>query len=302
MPYRSALYLKRRPTLTLGRPFRIKKVGIGPGLSYNRVNLFDKGRFKMLRIKLFWQIVLLGLATDALSETLTFKADVWCPFNCEPKGEHQGYLIDLAKAALEPLGNKVDYSTLNWARAIVDTRDGKYTAIVGAAKSDAPDFIFPGTSLGLARNCFYGKKDATWTFKGIDSLKEITFGVVKDYTYEDGIDEYIKTNIKDSKKIDVVAGDNPLELNLKKINAGRITAFLEEDSVLHNYLFRNKLSEDTIKNLGCVKESDIFIGFSPKNPKSAEYAKAVASKLEVMRKDGSFSKILAQYGIKDWVK
>lgn len=256
----------------------------------------------MVRIKHFWKIILVVLASDAFSETLTFKADVWCPFNCEPKGEQQGFLIDLAKAALEPLGHKVEYSNLNWARAIVDTRDGKYTAIVGAAKSDAPDFIFPSTALGFARNCFYGKKDATWSYQGIASLKGITFGVVKDYTYEDEVDEYIKTNMKDPKKIDVVAGDNPLELNLKKVNAGRITAFIEEDSVLRNYFFRNKLPDDSIKNLGCVKESEIFIGFSPKNPKSAEYAKAISSKIEEMRKEGSFSKILAQYGIKDWVK
>ena len=40
--------------------------------------------------------------TAATAETVTLRADVWCPFNCEPDAASPGYMIEIAKAALEP--------------------------------------------------------------------------------------------------------------------------------------------------------------------------------------------------------
>lgn len=244
------------------------------------------------------------LTTTAVSaETITLRADNWCPYNCDPKDPHPGYMIEIAKSALEGAGHKVEYETLNWARAIADSRAGKYTGIVGAAKSDAPDFVFPTTSMGNAKDCFFGKPDATWTFKKSDSVKEITFGAIKDYSYGDEVDGYIKANEKDPKKVDIVSGDNPLELNIKKVQMGRITAFIESEAVLKNYLFSKKMPDTTFKNLGCLKDADdLFVAFSPKSPKAKEYAKLVGDKVAAMRKDGSLKKVLAAYGISDWGK
>jgi polar amino acid transport system substrate-binding protein len=242
------------------------------------------------------------VAAKAETETLTLRADVWCPYNCEPNDALPGYMVEIAKAALEPK-YKVDYQNLNWARAIAEAREGKYSGLVGAANSDAPDFVFPPSALGVGRNCFYVKPDSTWTYKGLDSLKGIAVGVIKDYSYDENeIDGYIKANAKDAKKIDIVSGDNGLDLNVKKTLAGRIGAFIEEENVIKSYLFKKKLPENAVKSAGCVKESELFVAFSPKQKDAKELAKIVGDKVEAMRKDGSLKTLLAKYGIADWKK
>lgn len=248
-------------------------------------------------------LAIVGLqgASVALADTITLRADVWCPYNCEPASANPGYMIEIAKAALEPAGHKVDYANLNWARAIVESRNGAFTGIVGAAKNDAPDFVFPDNSMGHASNCFFAKPDSAWKYESLDSIKGVTIGVIKDYSYEDSFDEYVKANAKDSKKIDFVSGDTPLDLNLKKVAAGRITAFIEDAAVLDNHLAEKKMT-GVVKNVGCIKESDVFVAFSPKNPKSKEYAKLLSDKVAAMRKDGSLSTMLKKYGLVDWVK
>lgn len=248
-------------------------------------------------------VSLLNFSLVTHAETITLRADTWCPYNCEPKDARPGYMIEIAKAALEPAGHKVEYETLNWARAIADSRAGKFSGIVGAAKSDAPDFIFPEASLGTSKNCFFAKSDATWAFKDKASLETASIGVIKDYTYGDEVDDYIKTNAKNAKKVDIVSGDNPLELNIKKVQMGRVTSLLESEAVLKNYMFVNKLPDSSFKNAGCLKDSDeLYVAFSPKHPKAKEFAKLIGDKVVAMRKDGSLKKMLEQYGISDWGK
>jgi polar amino acid transport system substrate-binding protein len=244
---------------------------------------------------------LMFYAFSAFSDTITLRADTWCPYNCDPKSSHPGYMIEIAKMALEPKGYKVDYQTLNWARAVSDTRDGKFSGIVGAAKTDAPDFLYPENSLGHAANCFYVKTDSPWKFVDEKSLANASIGVIKDYTYGEPIDSYIKANSSNSKKVDIVSGDKPLELNLKKLDNGRITAFIEEASVLKNYFFARHLSVN-VKNVGCVFQSELYVGFGPKTPNASNLAQLISHKVESMRKDGSLKKLLEQYGISDWVK
>jgi polar amino acid transport system substrate-binding protein len=42
------------------------------------------------------------------------------------------------------------------------------------------------------------------------------------------------------------------------------------------------------------------MAFSPKNPKSKEYAKLLSAGIEQMRLSGELSKILAKYQLTDW--
>ncbi len=242
-------------------------------------------------------------ATAASGDTVTLKADIWCPFNCEPHDAQPGFLVEIAKAALESAGHTVEYTNLNWARAIVETRQGAHTGIIGAAKSDAPDFVFPDAAQGWTDNCFWTNPDSTWEYKDTNAMPAGAVGVIKNYSYGDAFDPYIRANAKDAKKIDVVSGDNPLELNLKKLQAGRIAAFIEDVSVVKNFMFRKK-NDKLVKKSGCVKDADtsVYIAFGPTNPKAKEFAKLVGDKTEAMRKDGSFKKMLEKYGLEDWKK
>lgn len=130
---------------------------------------------------------MLWASSSIMADTITLRADEWCPYNCTPNSSQIGYMIEIAKEIFESAGHQIDYQTLNWARAIEETRAGKFNGIVGAAKGDAPDFIFPTEALGVSVNAFVTGKDNSWTFTGIESLNGKTLGVIRNYSYGDTI-------------------------------------------------------------------------------------------------------------------
>lgn len=240
-------------------------------------------------------------AAPVLADEISIRADPYCPFNCEPGSANPGYMIDIAKAVFEPAGHKVDYQSLNWARAIVEARQGKYVAIVGGLKSDAPDFVYPDIPVGASQSCFFTKKGGTWSYKDVESLKAVSLGVVKDYSFGETIDPYIKANAADAKKIDYVSGDSAMDLNVKKLLAGRIGAILDDSAVV-GFFLKSKGQSEVVRNAGCDTAKEIYIGFSPKNPKSKDYATLLTSGLKKLRESGQLAKIMDKYGLKDWAK
>ena len=234
------------------------------------------------------------------NESITLRADQWCPYNCDPKSDKPGYMIEVAKSIFEPQGYQIDYATTNWPRAISEARKGVFTGIVGASKSDAPDFIYPDVPLGVNKSCFYVKKDNLWTYKGTPSLSTVTLGVIRDYTYGEPLDSYIKDNTKNSQKIDVVGGDKPLDTNIKKLLVGRIGAIIENHFVMIYKASQAPEASQNIKQVGCIEPDDLFIGFSPAQKNSKKYARLISEGLKAMRNNGKLKEILIKYGLSDW--
>ncbi len=230
------------------------------------------------------------------ADTISIRADAWCPMNCDPKSDKPGYAIEIAKAIFEPAGHQIDYQTLNWARAIAETRTGSHVAIVGAAKSDAPDFIFPENELGLSRSCFFAKTASTWKYAGVDSLKAVKLGITKDYTYGDPLDGYVKAN---SAGLEVFSGDDTLEKQIKMLQLDRIGVFIDDSNVIAHHLAAQNLA-GTIKEVGCLEATASYIAFAPTNAKSKEYAKLLSDGVAALRSSGKLTPILEHYGLKDW--
>lgn len=247
-----------------------------------------------------WSVAGISYAQPtAKKQVITLRADNWCPYNCDPKSDKPGYMIEISKAVFAKAGYIVEYETLNWARSIADTRKGLYSGIVGAAKSDAPDFVFPEVPLGVNKNCFYTKTSSKFTYDGVTSLEKIRLGVTRDYAYSDEVDPYIKQNQKDPKRIDVVSGDTPLEANIKKVSLNRIDAFLENDFVT-DYFRSTSKNKFELREAGCVKPDFVYVAFSPSDKRSAEFAKMLTEGFKEMRRNGTLKVLLARYGIVDW--
>lgn len=252
-----------------------------------------------------------GLAEPKAKDSILLQADHWCPYNCSPLSESPGYLVDIVRTALQPLGVKVEYKTLAWSEAIDQARKGKAAGIIGASLADAPEFVFPKQTLGLARNCFFTLPKHSWNFHGVKSLDAIKLGLIKGYSYGEELDTYLKEKLgqdtdsanpspQDEQSLQAVAADNGLLFNLKKLNRGTIDALVEEQNVLRNTLYLNNQDFRTVRNAGCVKTDKIYIAFSPKEPKAAQWAEALDKTVEAMRKDGRLQRLLRNYGLEDW--
>jgi polar amino acid transport system substrate-binding protein len=249
-------------------------------------------------------VLLLLLPAAAKAEVVTIVADQWCPYNCEPNSKHLGLMIEIAKQAFAKHNIEIKYSTMPWTRAIEETRQNKHTAIVGASKQDAPDFIFPKIPQGQMSNTFYVKKDTKWRYTGIKSLPQISLGVIADYSYSDELDEYIAKHNKMPKYVQSLSGDNALEANVKKLLAGRVGAIIEGKYVMSDYLSQHSLigKLEEAGTLPYTANDNLYIAFSPKEPKAKIYAEILAKETEIMRKNGELKKILAHYHVSDWQK
>lgn len=239
----------------------------------------------------------------AVADVITIRADEWAPYNGVPNSAQPGYAIELAQAIFTKAGHTIEYKNLNWARATKEVLAGKYTCAIGAITSDIPGAIFPEEPMGASQNAFFVKKGTAWRFNGVDSLKSVSVAIIRDYSYGDDFDAYLNS-VKDTRKVQVVSGDTPLNLNLKKLMAGRVDVVIEDKNVFNAKATEMGIS-DKVEFAGTVASNssdDLFLAFSPKNPKSKEYAKIWDEGIRTMRANGALQKILAKYGLEDWKK
>jgi len=236
-----------------------------------------------------------------LADTITLKADAWCPYTCAPESDKPGFMIEIAKAIFEPTGHKIDYSLMNWARAVSDTRKGKFNAVVGANVADVPGFILPKVPQGMSANYFWTRKDSNFTYRGIDSIKEKKIGVINGYSY--GGDELDKPIGNHHPSFVVLPGDDALVKLIKMADAKRIDAFVENPYVLE-YLLSTELTQfqnsfkAVSKNI--VSDPELYIAFSPAKAESKKYAQILSDGMKQLRKSGKLKTILKKYNIKDW--
>ncbi len=256
--------------------------------------------FPSLILLLFLQFCF--FATGARAETITLVADRWCPYNCDPNTDHQGFMVDIAQRAFAKHNIDLKYAVLPWSRAIQETRDGKYTALVGASRSDAPDFIFPTISQGWMQNAFFVPKESTWHYTDVKSLDTVSLGLVADYTYNKALDAYITRHKNDAKRIQFIAGNDALDVNLKKLQAGRIGTLLEATAVMNYRLKQHNLVGEIVEagKLPLSPEDDLFIAFDPHNKHAARYAAILEKETQAMRENGELLAILQRYGLQDW--
>jgi len=258
-----------------------------------------KNQLTALKTTLYSLCLSYTLVFSVQADTITLAADLWCPYNCEPNSAQPGYMVEIVQQIFVPLGHQVRYQTVPWARAIQDTRVGRYTAILGAYRGDAPDFILPEESQGHSDQSFFVKADSTWNYTGQESLAKLSLGVVKDYDYGD-FTAYIEQYRQDASRIQMVAGQDTVLLNLQKLLKGRVDVILEDSNAVYHKLKTLKQTEQVRKAGEIIPPLDTFVAFSPVNPRAKEYAKILSEGMHQLRKSGELAKILSKYGLQDW--
>lgn len=261
------------------------------------------------------RILLLGAALLAMSawtnaahaEKIVLAADEWCPYNCEAGSDKPGFMVEIAREAFKRHDIDVEYVTVPWTRAIEEARTNKYTGIIGAYYGDAPDFIYPEKPQGRTVMTFFVKDGNDWTFSGIDSLSHVSLGTIADYSYSTELDEYIEKNKINPRMIQIVSGDNAMDVNIKKLANDRIGALVEDKQVMAYRLAQDDMADmrGVLKQAGDLPAPEdgdgiIFVAFSPQNPNAQKYADILTQETQAMRESGDLAKILERYGVTDF--
>jgi polar amino acid transport system substrate-binding protein len=258
-------------------------------------------------VKNYWYHVIIVLLTiifisNASGDQLVLVADEWCPYNCSPDSENKGYMVDLASQILGEAGHKIKYLAINWSRSVIKAREGLYHGIIGASKAEAPDFIYTQEPFGLANNHYWVKKSDPWRFNGLASLKDRWLGVIQDYDYGKELSNYIQKN-EGTFDVQVRAGDDALDILIRKLEHGRINTLNEDQNV---FLFKVKslgksdLFQDAGHDLTPIDANYIYIAFSPYFKKARDYSRILNEGIIRYRKNGKLRDILSKYGLPDW--
>jgi len=236
-------------------------------------------------------------ATEA--DTITLRADDWCPYNCDPASEQPGYAVEIARKVFEAAGHTVDYQLMPWARTLVEVRNGNVDGAIGAAPDEAEGLVFPERSIGSSDNQFWVKRGNSWRYTGPASLEQIRLGAILNYTYSEDVDAVLAANRGKVGKVTLATGDDALEKNLKMLDLGRLDAVIENTAVARYRLKELGLSE-AMETAGGFEPTPVYIAFTPAKPQGADYAKLLSEGIAKLRASGELAQIMARYGLKDW--
>ncbi|AUN98390.1 hypothetical protein DOM21_09230 [Bacteriovorax stolpii] len=249
--------------------------------------------------KLLSTFILACVPLSLMGETIILKADRWCPFNCDPtsaQSKELGYIVEVAKLVFERKGHNIDYQVDTWTNSIESVRSGKATGLVSTTMPDAPDFIYPAKSMGSNKECFYVKAKDPWEYVSLSNLKGRKLGIVESYAYSAELTSYLMDHPEQTVK---GTGSLPLMSNIENMKENKIDTIIENPFVF-NYFTESKKIRDNYEEAGCTEGDPLYIGFSPKNPRSKEFAKILTEGIEDLRKDGTLGKIITKYSLKDW--
>ncbi len=187
-----------------------------------------------------------------------------------------------------------------WARALTEAEAGNITGVFGASPDEAGKLLFPKQPLAQSRNVLAVRAGDDFVWAAPKSLAPYALGIILDYSYGPLLDPYIKANLKNTNRIQVMGGDEPLKGNLRKLLAGRIGATIDDTNVLAYELITEKQT-DAVRLVDIADPANpLYIGFSPVVPQAATYARLLDETIVALRASGELTKILARYGLQDW--
>ncbi|NIZ14912.1 ABC transporter substrate-binding protein [Phaeobacter sp. HF9A] len=221
----------------------------------------------------------------------------FCPYMCTQDAD-RGFTVELTEEALANQGVAVEFVARPWKRALGDTRSGSTDGTLAAARAEAPDFIFPEAPVSKQQFCFITRADSDWTYGGVETLDGVTIGTMSGLSFP-GIEEYMAEN-EGTNAVQVVNSDDSIQLNMKKLKAGRIDSVLMDPVATFYSLGDLGMEVAEFRTAGCLASEPIYLVFSPADEAaSARLAAAYTAGVHALAESGRMDEILKKYNAMD---
>ncbi len=245
---------------------------------------------------------LLGLGM-ARAQQLALRADLWCPYNCEPGAPEPGLMIELARAALPEA--QIDYALGRWAPLRRQQSRPPQPVLVLLGVSDTPvsrrDLHVVRPAVGRAQTCAYRRKeDAGWQMRTPADLRGRRLSVTAGYLHPPEL-RALLAETGGRRRITEVRSERASLSHARMLALGRVEVSLEDRHVMQWGL--RQLSEDQraqIVEAGCLapRESDaLHFGLPLSDPRSADVAAALEQGLRRLQASGELSRLRQRYGL-----
>lgn len=252
----------------------------------------------MIKKLLISLIFISSFQSFANSKKIVLVADYWCPYNCYPNSNYEGYLVEIARIAFAKRGIEVEYKVISWSRAVEEFNHSKVDGIIGASPGDVLNPIFSSVPVGKSNFSAYTIDDShEWKYKESRSLGSKVLGIVEGYKYSDDLKNYVySTYIDNPEKFYISSSINPIDDNLTKLLQGEISVYVEDENVVKDFTTAKKIA--SLRNAGSVKsETDLYIAFPAAKENSVEFARLITDTYLEMRANGKLKELAKKYKI-----
>jgi len=207
-------------------------------------------------------------------------------------------MVDIARQAFALKGIEIRYVNMSWARALQEARSNHIDGVIGAFKGDAKDFVFPQESLGLSITEFFTHQNSEWTYRGLDSLENLTLLTIANYFYAPDINAYIQEHRQNQNRVLELSGEKPLSQALALIHEKRAQLLLEDSQVMA-WALQHQRNPPALRSAGKVYCAPIYAAFAPSSPYAKELARILSDGVRHLRTTGELQRIYQSYGLGD---
>jgi len=248
---------------------------------------------KSVKSKATMSLFLLLFFINTHAETLHFSTLDWCPFVCPQDKEKPGFLVEYVQAIFKNTPYKIKIKAYPYSRAIQYTETGEVIALLGPAKEEAPNLIFPKSEIGQQRFCFFTRTEDSWMFGLPSSVMGRTVMVPQD-AFPAALNEY---RHKAQFKFRPYNNDY-VRLVLEMLRVRRIDTILLTYNSMMNFLSAQPFLRQEIKYANCISKQNLYLAFTPNIKKRAQVEKVMAvfeREIALLRKKNHLQDLLVKY-------
>ncbi len=251
----------------------------------------------MLRI---FALLLLTMTIGHAQTVLQLRADIFCPFNCEPDTAQPGYAVEILQEIFAPHGIEIDYKTMPWVRTLREAANGNIDGALGTSEGEEPSLILHTEPLGKPSLALVVREGDNFQYDGITSLFNRRLGAIAGYHYDSGaIDDYIATNARNQDRVHLLRGEEVSKNLIRLLLAGRVDTLIEYDFVFEFNAAR--MAEGYQAKIAYREPGvDLWVGFTPQRPESPRWAAMVDEGIRELLQSGRLAQILSKYDLNDW--
>jgi len=233
----------------------------------------------------------LACNSAAFSETPTSVSlvaeDSWPPYS---DSQGRGLSNELVSAAYNLVGIETQIAVMPYARVEHQVQAGKFDGGFNVTRQASTEelFVFGQQPLLSAPASFFFRRAEGQTYSSYEDVPDgIKIGLIIGYEYGDIYQQnkhrFVEIRVSQQQQI------------IRMLMAGRIDAAIMFDEVAAYNLRRMGLETDRIDKAFQNHVSEIYVGFSLKNDRSAHYAERLDKGLLNLKASGEYQKIVDRH-------
>lgn len=178
------------------------------------------------------------------------------PYNFEENGEQKGVSIELLRDIWARMGEKpARVNFMPWARAYRDIREKDGQVLFSMARTPERENLFQwACPITSARFTLFARTDSGIVIRSREEIGQYAVGVIRD-----DITEILVRTYGGGARIEAVG---EMDLNMKKLDAGRVDLVAYSEEAFPEYLRANGLPEDRYRAVFPLDEIPVCFAFS----------------------------------------